>query len=220
MARFPEDLRFENLDHLHHETSGSGTGMGLDIGSVWYAEPPARSMWRSRGWAHRISRCMPLTDEQRLTALRRCECRQRLARYWSIFVLQFGVGVWISRRIKTRRITSWRPQPRMLLATFSIFATWFGRSNDGRIVGSAYRDANACVSGAVRYGLCLIAGGLIFAVHVAPKVDDPGRPVSPAVFGARRTCGCRHPDSQLDSVGGGADRAFGMSARRARPRSK
>jgi Na+/proline symporter len=79
---------------------------------------------------------------------------------------QLALGIWISRRIATeadylvagRRLGYW-------LATFSIFATWFGAET---IVGSAGQSYSEGVSFASAepfgYGLCLILMGLIFAV--------------------------------------------------------
>jgi Na+/proline symporter len=81
-------------------------------------------------------------------------------------LIQFGIGVWISRRIKNEAdylVAGRSLGP--LLAKFSIFATWFGAETMVGSSGMAYRDgltlANAEPFG---YGLCLILGGLIFAV--------------------------------------------------------
>ncbi len=81
-------------------------------------------------------------------------------------LLQFGIGVWISRRIKSEAdyLVAGRSLG-MLLATFSIFATWFGAETMVGSSGSAYRDGLTPASAEpFGYGLCLIAGGLIFAV--------------------------------------------------------
>ena len=81
-------------------------------------------------------------------------------------LLQFGVGVWISRRIKNEAdyLVAGRSLG-MLLATFSIFATWFGAETMVGSSGSAYREGLTPASAEpFGYGLCLIAGGLIFAV--------------------------------------------------------
>lgn len=79
--------------------------------------------------------------------------------------LQLGIGVWISRRIRTE--SDYLLAGRNLgytLATFSIFATWFGSETIMGSAGNAFRDgislANAEPFG---YGLCLILMGLIFA---------------------------------------------------------
>lgn len=81
-------------------------------------------------------------------------------------LLQLGIGVWVSRRIKTEN--DYLVAGRRLgypLATFSIFATWFGAET---IVGSAGRASREGVSLASAepfgYGLCLILMGLVFAV--------------------------------------------------------
>lgn len=80
-------------------------------------------------------------------------------------VIQFGIGVWASKRIRNesdyllagRSLGPW-------LATFSIFATWFGAETIMGSAGTAYREgasfANAEPFG---YGLCLVGMGLIFA---------------------------------------------------------
>lgn len=81
-------------------------------------------------------------------------------------LLQFGIGVWISRRIKSESdyLVAGRSLG-MLLATFSIFATWFGAETMVGASGSAYREGLTPASAEpFGYGLCLIAGGLIFAV--------------------------------------------------------
>lgn len=79
--------------------------------------------------------------------------------------LQLGIGVWISRRIATeddylvggRRFG-------YLLATFSIFATWFGAET---VIGSAGETYTHGVSLASAepfgYGLCLVLMGLFIA---------------------------------------------------------
>lgn len=79
--------------------------------------------------------------------------------------LQLGIGVWISRRIRTE--SDYLLAGRNLgytLATFSIFATWFGAETMVGSAGNAYRDGvslgNAEPFG---YGLCLIVAGLVFA---------------------------------------------------------
>jgi Na+/proline symporter len=79
--------------------------------------------------------------------------------------LQLGIGVWISRRIRTE--ADYLLAGRNLgytLATFSIFATWFGSETVMGSAGNAFRDgislANAEPFG---YGLCLFLMGLVFA---------------------------------------------------------
>lgn len=79
--------------------------------------------------------------------------------------LQLGIGVWISRRIRSE--SDYLLAGRSLgytLATFSIFATWFGAETMVGSAGNAYRDGvslgNAEPFG---YGLCLILAGFVFA---------------------------------------------------------
>lgn len=78
---------------------------------------------------------------------------------------QLGIGVWISRRIRSEN--DYLLAGRSLgytLATFSIFATWFGSETIMGSAGNAFRDgislANAEPFG---YGLCLILMGFVFA---------------------------------------------------------
>jgi Na+/proline symporter len=79
---------------------------------------------------------------------------------------QLALGIWISRRIATeadylvagRRLGYW-------LATFSIFATWFGAETIIGSAGQSYSDGITLASAEpFGYGLCLILMGLIFAV--------------------------------------------------------
>src|SRR5688500_8483445 len=79
--------------------------------------------------------------------------------------VQLGIGVWISRRIRSE--SDYLLAGRNLgytLATFSIFATWFGAETMVGSAGNAYRDGvslgNAEPFG---YGLCLILAGIVFA---------------------------------------------------------
>ena len=79
--------------------------------------------------------------------------------------LQLGVGIWISRRIRNE--SDYLLAGRNLgyaLATFSIFATWFGAETMVGSAGNAYRDGislgNAEPFG---YGLCLVLAGIVFA---------------------------------------------------------
>ena len=80
-------------------------------------------------------------------------------------VLQFGIGIWASRRVHSE--ADYLLAGRSLgypLATFSFFATWFGAETVMGSAGTAYRSgaslANAEPFG---YGLCLVGMGLIFA---------------------------------------------------------
>ena len=80
-------------------------------------------------------------------------------------VLQFGIGVWVSRRIKTESdyILAGRNLGYGLL-TFSIFATWFGAETIVGSAGRAYRDGVSFGSAEpFGYGLCLVLMGLVFA---------------------------------------------------------
>jgi Na+/proline symporter len=79
---------------------------------------------------------------------------------------QLAIGVWVSRRIRTE--TDYLVAGRQLgygLATFSIFATWFGAETVIGSGGRAFADgvslANAEPFG---YGLCLVLMGIVFAV--------------------------------------------------------
>jgi Na+/proline symporter len=80
-------------------------------------------------------------------------------------LLQFGIGVWVSRRIRTE--ADYILAGRGLgygLATFSIFATWFGAETIVGSAGRAYRDGVSIGSAEpFGYGLCLALMGLIFA---------------------------------------------------------
>lgn len=79
--------------------------------------------------------------------------------------VQFGIGVWISRRIRTESdyILAGRNLG-YVLTTFSIFATWFGAETIVGSAGRAYRDGVSLGSAEpLGYGLCLILAGLIFA---------------------------------------------------------
>lgn len=80
--------------------------------------------------------------------------------------LQFGIGAWISRRIHTESdyLIGGRSLG-MTLATFSIFATWFGAETVIGSAGTTYSDGVSLASAEpFGYGLCLILMGVIFAV--------------------------------------------------------
>jgi Na+/proline symporter len=81
-------------------------------------------------------------------------------------VLQFGIGIWVSRRIRTE--SDYILAGRQLgygLATFSIFATWFGAETIVGSAGRAYRDGVSLGSAEpFGYALCLLLMGAIFAV--------------------------------------------------------
>ncbi len=89
-----------------------------------------------------------------------------LAAVGGYLLLQFAIGIAVSRRIRTeddylvagRRLGPW-------LVSASIFATWFGAET---IVGSsaaAYTDGISLASAEpFGYGLCIIVMGLVFAI--------------------------------------------------------
>ena len=79
--------------------------------------------------------------------------------------LQFGIGIWVSRRIRTEAdyILAGRNLG-YLLCTFSIFATWFGAETIVGSAGRAYREGISVASAEpFGYGLCLLLAGLVFA---------------------------------------------------------
>jgi Na+/proline symporter len=80
-------------------------------------------------------------------------------------LLQLGIGVWVSRRIKTEAdyLVAGRKLGYTLL-TFSIFATWFGAETVIGSAGSVYSEGISLASPEpFGYGLCLILMGLVFA---------------------------------------------------------
>lgn len=89
-----------------------------------------------------------------------------LAAIIAYLALQFGIGIWASRRVKSE--SDYLLAGRNLgytLATFSIFATWFGAETVVGSAGNAYRDGVSLASAEpFGYGLCLLLMGLIFAV--------------------------------------------------------
>lgn len=80
-------------------------------------------------------------------------------------VLQLGIGVWISRRISTEDdylVAGRRLGP--VLATFSIFATWFGAETVIGSAGEAFENGVSLGSAEpFGYGLCLVLMGLFLA---------------------------------------------------------
>jgi Na+/proline symporter len=80
-------------------------------------------------------------------------------------LLQFGIGIWVSRRIRTE--SDYLIAGRSLgygLATFSIFATWFGAETIIGSGGTTYREGVSIASAEpFGYGLCLVVMGLVFA---------------------------------------------------------
>lgn len=87
---------------------------------------------------------------------------------WGILaylLLQFGIGIYVSRRIRTE--SDYFVAGRQLgygLATFTIFATWFGAET---MIGSAGAVYESGLSGATSdpfgYGACLLLMGLVYA---------------------------------------------------------
>jgi Na+/proline symporter len=89
-----------------------------------------------------------------------------LAALLAYLLLQLGIGVWVSRRIATE--SDYLVAGRRLgygLATFSMFATWFGAETIVGSAGTTYREGVSAASAEpFGYGLCLILMGLVFAV--------------------------------------------------------
>lgn len=81
-------------------------------------------------------------------------------------LVQLGIGVWVSRRIRTE--SDYLIAGRRLgyvLTTFSIFATWFGAETVVGSAGIAYsRGVSLASAEPFGYGLCLVLAGLVFAV--------------------------------------------------------
>jgi Na+/proline symporter len=85
---------------------------------------------------------------------------------FAYLAVQLGIGVWVSRRIRTEE--DYLVAGRRLgytLATFSIFATWFGAETIIGSGGRALRDGFSFTAAEpFGYGLCLVLMGLVFAV--------------------------------------------------------
>jgi SSS family solute:Na+ symporter len=85
---------------------------------------------------------------------------------FAYLAIQLGIGLWVSRRIRTEE--DYLVAGRRLgytLATFSIFATWFGAETIIGSGGRALREGFSLTSAEpFGYGLCLVLMGLIFAV--------------------------------------------------------
>lgn len=80
-------------------------------------------------------------------------------------LLQFGIGVWVSRRIGTEEdyLVGGR-RFGYLLATTSIFATWFGAESVIGSAGQVYEHGLSLSSAEpFGYGLCLVLVGLLLA---------------------------------------------------------
>ncbi len=86
-------------------------------------------------------------------------------------VLQLGIGIWVSRRINSEAdyLVAGR-QLGMSLATFSVFATWFGAETVVGSAGTTLREGLSAASAEpFGYGLCLIVMGAVFAVPLWRK---------------------------------------------------
>ncbi len=85
---------------------------------------------------------------------------------FAYLAVQLGIGFWVSRRIRTEE--DYLVAGRRLgytLATFSIFATWFGAETIIGSGGRALREGFSLTSAEpFGYGLCLVLMGLVFAV--------------------------------------------------------
>ena len=118
------------------------------------------------------------------------------------------IGVLVSRSIRTE--DDYLLAGRQLgpaLATFSIFATWFGAETCVGSAGAVYADGPV---GHPRRPLRLRAGhrhprGRVCRAAVARADHHAGRPVPPPVFAARRAGGGGAHDPHLHPVGRRAD---------------
>jgi Na+/proline symporter len=86
-------------------------------------------------------------------------------------LMQFGIGIYVSRRIKTE--SDYMLAGRRLgygLATFTIFATWFGAETTIGSAGAVYETGLAgATSDPFGYSACLFIMGLVFAVPLWRK---------------------------------------------------
>jgi Na+/proline symporter len=82
-------------------------------------------------------------------------------------VAQLAVGVWASRRVASQDdylVAGRRLGP--VLATASIFATWFGAESCIGAAGTAYDEGvGATTTEPFAYGICLVLMGLLFAAR-------------------------------------------------------
>ena len=89
-----------------------------------------------------------------------------LAGILAYLLLQFGIGIYVSRRIRTE--SDYIVAGRQLgygLATFTIFATWFGAETTIGSAGAVYTSGVAgATSDPFGYGACLLLMGIVFAV--------------------------------------------------------
>ena len=81
-------------------------------------------------------------------------------------VLQFGIGIYVSRRIRTE--SDYIVAGRKLgygLTTFTIFATWFGAETTIGSAGAVYESGlSGATSDPFGYGACLLLMGAFFAI--------------------------------------------------------
>jgi Na+/proline symporter len=81
-------------------------------------------------------------------------------------ILQFGIGIYVSRRIRTE--SDYIVAGRRLgygLATFTIFATWFGAETTIGSAGAVYESGlSGATSDPFGYGACLLLMGAFFAI--------------------------------------------------------
>ncbi len=87
---------------------------------------------------------------------------------WGILaylIVQFGIGIYVSRRIRTE--SDYIVAGRRLgygLATFTIFATWFGAETTIGSAGAVYESGlSGATSDPFGYGACLLIMGVVFA---------------------------------------------------------
>ena len=89
-----------------------------------------------------------------------------LAALLGYLAIQLGVGAWASRRVRSEDdylVAGRRLGPG--LATFSIFATWFGAETCIGAAGRAHaRGLSSTSAEPFGYGLCLLAMGAVYAV--------------------------------------------------------
>jgi Na+/proline symporter len=89
-----------------------------------------------------------------------------LAGIFAYLIIQFGIGIYVSRRIRTE--SDYIVAGRRLgygLTTFTIFATWFGAETTIGSAGAVYESGLAgATSDPFGYGVCLLLMGLVFAV--------------------------------------------------------
>jgi Na+/proline symporter len=81
-------------------------------------------------------------------------------------LVQFGIGMYVSRRIRSE--SDYLVAGRSLgygLATFTIFATWFGAETTIGAAGAVYAEGlGGATADPFGYGACLLLMGLVFAV--------------------------------------------------------